>query len=110
MADGLDGEKTDKPKAGRGPGGRFAPGNAGGPGRPALPVERDYLRAISNACPLETWQEIVKKAVDLAKTGDPQARAWLGKYLCGNSHLGATVPISISYDWADAEAILRSLT
>jgi len=88
--DGLDGEKTAK--GGRDRGGRFAQGNAGGPGRPPRPVELHYLRAISDACPLETWQEIVTKAVDLAKEGDPKARAWLGKYLCGDSTLGASVP------------------
>jgi len=87
---GLDGEKTAA--KGRGPRGRFAPGNGGGPGRPPRPVELHYLRAISDACPLETWQEIVKRAVDLAKTGDPQARAWLSKYLCGGAGLGDSVP------------------
>ncbi len=96
VVSGLVGAETageDEPKAkGRGPRGRFAPGNAGGPGRPPRPVELHYLRAISDACPLETWRDIVQKAVDLAKTGDPQARAWLSKYLCGASNLEASVP------------------
>lgn len=98
---GLDGEKSAK---GRGPRGRFAPGNAGGPGRPPRPVELHYLRAISDACPLETWQEIVNKAVDDAKAGDPQARAWLSKYLCGDSTLGASVPQPTTH-----ELLARSL-
>lgn len=87
---GLDGEKSAK---GRGPRGRFAPGNAGGPGRPPRPVELHYLRAISDACPLDVWRDIVQKAVDLAKTGDAAARAWLSKYLCGDSSLKASLPV-----------------
>ncbi len=86
---GLGGAETAK---GRGPRGRFAEGNAGGPGRPPRPVELHYLRAISDACPLETWAEIVAKAVDDAKGGDPQARAWLSKYLCGTCNLVASLP------------------
>ncbi len=113
VVSGLVGAETageDEPKAkGRGPRGRFAPGNAGGPGRPPMVVEKHYLRAISDACPLETWAEIVAKAVDLAKTGDPQARAWLSKYLCGHADLWQSVPFSVSYDWADAEAVLKSI-
>ncbi len=89
--DGLVGAKTAA--KGRGPGGRFAQGNEGGPGRPKRVVELHYLRAISDACPLDVWRDIVTKAVDLAKTGDPQARAWLSKYLCGDSSLKASLPV-----------------
>ena len=67
--------------------GQFAEGNSGGPGRPRRAIERDYLRVLSDACPLETWQEIVERAVSEAKEGDPQARAWLSKYLLGNGTL-----------------------
>ncbi len=75
-----------------------------------MATEKHYLRAPSDACPLETWQEIVAKAVDLAKAGDPQARAWLGKYLCGDADLRATVPRAelIAGD-LDPLAILKKL-
>ena len=75
----------------RSPRGTFAPGTAGGPGRPPRPVERDYLRALSDACPPERWQRIVEKAVQLAEAGDAQARSWLGKYLCGDASLQASL-------------------
>lgn len=94
--DGLDGVKTAK--GGRDRGGRFAQGNTGGPGRPPRPAELHYLRAISDACPLETWQEIVTKAVDLAKEGDVQARAWLSKYLCGDSSLRDSLPVPSTHE------------
>ena len=75
----------------RSPRGTFAPGTAGGPGRPPRSVERDYLRALSDACPPERWQRIVEKAVELAEGGDAQARSWLGKYLCGDATLWASL-------------------
>jgi hypothetical protein len=63
--------------------GRFAPGNAGGPGRPRRVVEGDYLRGLSDAVPPEKWPQIVATAVDQAVAGDPKAREWLGAYLVG---------------------------
>jgi len=72
---------------GRKPDGTFDKGNPGGPGRPRRAVEADYLRALSEVCPLATWREVCQKAVDLAKEGDAPARAWLAKYLCGEATL-----------------------
>jgi len=81
-------------RIGRDEGGRFANGNPGGPGRPRRATEKDYLRALSDACPIEVWQEIVEKAVEEARAGDQAARMWLGKYLLNNTSLHASVPLS----------------
>jgi len=54
--------------------GQFQPGNKGGPGRPPRPVESDYLRALTEAVPLETWQQIINRAVTAALDGDDKAR------------------------------------
>ena len=70
--------------------GRFAPGNAGGPGRPRRAVERDYLTTLTEACPPETWRGIVERAVTDAKDGDATARAWLAKYLIGDKPTALT--------------------
>jgi hypothetical protein len=70
--------------------GRFAPGNSGGPGRPRRAVERDYLTTLAEACPPETWQRIVERAVADAKNGDATARAWLAKYLIGDKPAALT--------------------
>jgi hypothetical protein len=78
---------TDMRPIKRTPRGTFAPGTAGGPGRPPRPVEKDYLRTLSDACPPERWQRIVERAVELAEQGDAQARSWLSKYLCGDMSL-----------------------
>jgi hypothetical protein len=81
-------------KSGRNTNGQFAPGNPGGPGRPKRATESDYIRALSDACPIEVWQEIVGKAVEEARAGNPAARMWLGKYLMNNTSLNASVPLS----------------
>lgn len=74
--------------------GRFAPGNPGGPGRPRRAVEADYLKALAEACPPETFLEICQRAVDQARDGEPRARAWLADYLVGTRQPGALIEIA----------------
>ena len=64
--------------------GRFAPGNAGGPGRPARAVERDYMTALCDEISLDDWREIVRQAVGAAKDGDTQARNWITRHVLGS--------------------------
>jgi hypothetical protein len=64
--------------------GQFAPGNPGGPGRPRRVAERDYLAALTEECPPETWRAICRRAVADALGGDARARDWLARYLLGN--------------------------
>ena len=63
--------------------GRFLRGNGGGPGRPPLMIEADYLTALTDAVLLDDWVKIVERAVADAKDGDNKARSWLSKYLLG---------------------------
>ena len=44
-------------------------------------VQRDYLLAVSDACPLKTFETIVRTTVDQAIEGEWRAREWLSKYL-----------------------------
>ena len=64
--------------------GTFAPGNAGGPGRPRRSVEREYLAALVEAVSPADWRAIVARAVADAKGGNPKAREWLSKHLLGD--------------------------
>ena len=64
--------------------GTFAPGHAGGPGRPKRSTEENYLQVLSEQVTLKDWTEVVQRALDDAKTGDNRARDWLGKYLMGD--------------------------
>jgi hypothetical protein len=72
---------SHKSTSGRQAGGRFATGNAGGPGRPRRAVEVEYLAALNEVVSIDDWKEIVLYAVREAKNGDPKAREWLAKYL-----------------------------
>jgi hypothetical protein len=63
--------------------GRFAAGWRGGPGRPHRSVETQYLTALREAVPLETWGRICEAAVAQAVAGDAKAREWLASYLIG---------------------------
>ncbi len=107
----LDGGKTDRDADGR-----FTAGNPGGPGRPRRDTERTYLTAVSEACPPETWREIVARAVADAKAGDGAARAWLAGYVVGRP---ATVAVTLhalaveaaaGTDAVNRDATLEALT
>lgn len=67
----------------RGPDGRFVKGNGGGPGRPQKEREERFLEITLNTVTFKDWHEIVKKAADQAKKGNPTARKWLSDYLLG---------------------------
>ncbi len=49
--------------------GRFAPGNAGGPGRPRRPEDVDYVARLRAAVDGEAWAAIVRKAIEQAAAG-----------------------------------------
>ena len=95
--------------------GRFATGNAGGPGRPRRAVEQDYLARLSDAVTLDDWESIVEVAVNQAMEGDEKARAWLAKYLLGEKparliDLAAQEAASISTDDTINKMARRSKT
>lgn len=61
--------------------GRFVKGNPGGPGRPPAAVEENYLVAMREEIPIESWRKIVRRARRDAEKGDARAREWIGKYV-----------------------------
>ena len=95
--------------------GTFAPGNAGGPGRPRRETERAYLVVIAEACTPDAWHAIVDKAVEDAKAGDAKARDWLASYLVGRpEHAALTlhklaVQEESGRDSITSDALLESL-
>lgn len=50
-------------------------------GRPSKVDEVAYMEATMSRCSLDDWLEIVERAVEEAKDGDRDARAWLAKQL-----------------------------
>lgn len=65
--------------------GRFVKGSSGGPGRPKRATELEYLAVLGEAVGIDTWREVVVRAVTDAKAGDGKAREWLAKYLIGDA-------------------------
>ena len=82
---------TDERPIKRRANGSFAPGTAGGPGRPRRQVEADYVRYLSDRVTPDVWAKIVDEAVEQAILGDATARAWLSRYLCGGASLRASL-------------------
>ncbi len=82
----------------RADGGRFSLGNPGGPGRPRRQTEADYLHVMMTTVTLETWETIIRAAVEAAQAGDHKAREWLAGYLCGAPATTAPTPLSVVVD------------
>jgi hypothetical protein len=62
----------------------FQPGQSGNPkGRARKPYEEKYLKAFYSIVKVDDWKEIVDKAREQAKRGDPKARQWLADYMIG---------------------------
>lgn len=64
--------------------GRFLPGCKGGPGRPSRTSEEAYTYTLVGEMSCEDFAEIVRKAIDQAKTGDRHARRFLAEYGLGS--------------------------
>ena len=58
-------------------------------------TQDSYMGALLDAVSLDDWREVVTGAVQAAKGGDPQARAWLGAYLVGKPESKAPAAISV---------------
>lgn len=76
---------------------------------------RTYLAALSEACPPDTWRDVVMRAVEDAKAGDYRARDWLASYLVGRPE-GAAVTLHriavedvAGTDPVEKDALLESL-
>ncbi len=72
------------------------------------PTGRAYLAALSEACPPDTWREIVAKAVTDAKAGDAKARDWLASFLVGRPEAGAVTLHALAVEEAaGTDAVAR---
>ena len=64
--------------------GRFVAGQSGNPnGRLPKKREERFLEITLATVTFKDWAEIVEKAVEKAKRGDPIARKWLSDYIIG---------------------------
>jgi hypothetical protein len=58
-------------------------------------TQDSYMGVLLDAVSLDDWREVVTGAVQAAKGGDPQARAWLGAYLVGRPEAKAPTAVNV---------------
>jgi hypothetical protein len=58
-------------------------------------TEHDYFGVLLDSVSLQDWREVCNGALILAKSGDHQARNWLGQYLCGNASQKSPAPVTV---------------
>ena len=58
-------------------------------------TEGDYMATMLDTVNLGDWREVIGAAVQAAKGGDPQARAWLGAYLVGKPESKAPTALTV---------------
>jgi len=59
-------------------------------------TQTDYMAALLDRVPLETWGEVIDATVAKAKDGDAQARAFLAAYLVGKPTTEAASPLTVT--------------
>jgi hypothetical protein len=59
---------------------------------------------------LDDWRDVVTATLELAKQGDPQARAWLAQYLVGKPEAKAPTPLTVVVEqWGGADPVAKML-
>jgi len=58
-------------------------------------TEGDYMGVLLAAVTLDDWRAVVNNTKAMAKSGDPQARAWLAQYLMGKPTGNAPTPMTV---------------
>jgi len=58
-------------------------------------TEGDYMSVLLEAVTLDDWRAVVNNTKAMAKSGDPQARAWLAQYLMGKPAGNAPTPLTV---------------
>lgn len=73
-------------------------------------TEGDYMGVLLDTVSLADWQDVVNGALQLAKQGDPQARAWLAQYLVGKPEGKAPTPLTVVVNqWAGHDPLTEKL-
>lgn len=73
-------------------------------------TESDYMGVLLDTVSLEDWRDVVAGTLELAKQGDPQARAWLGQYLVGKPEARAPTALSVVVNqWSGKDPVAEKL-
>lgn len=73
-------------------------------------TEGDYMGVLLDTVTLEDWRDVVAGTLQLAKQGDPQARAWLAQYLVGKPEAKAPTPLTVVVNqWSGKDPVAERL-
>jgi len=73
-------------------------------------TESDYMGVLLDTVSLDDWREVVAAALELAKQGDPAARAWLAQYLVGKPEAKAPTPLTVVVQqWSGTDPVVEKL-
>lgn len=73
-------------------------------------TEGDYMAVLLDSVSLDDWRDVVAQTLQLAKQGDPQARAWLAQYLVGRPEGKAPTPMTVVVNqWAGRDPVAERL-
>jgi len=73
-------------------------------------TESDYMGVLLDTVSLDDWRDVVAATLELAKQGDPQARAWLAQYLVGKPEAKAPTPLTVIVQkWSATDPVAEKL-
>lgn len=73
-------------------------------------TENDYMGVMLDAVSLDDWRDIITGTLQLAKGGDPSARAWLAQYLVGKPETKAPTPLTVVVNqWSRRDPVAERL-
>lgn len=73
-------------------------------------TETDYMGVLLDTVTLDDWRDVVAGTLQLAKQGDPAARAWLAQYLVGKPETKAPTPLTVVVNqWAGHDPVAERL-
>ena len=73
-------------------------------------TENDYMGVMLDAVSLDDWRDVITGTLQLAKGGDPSARAWLAQYLVGKPEAKAPTPLTVVVNqWSGKDPVADRL-
>jgi hypothetical protein len=73
-------------------------------------TESDYMGVMLDAVTLDDWRDVITGTLQLAKGGDPAARAWLAQYLVGKPEAKAPTPLTVVVNqWSGKDPVADRL-
>jgi hypothetical protein len=73
-------------------------------------TESDYMGVMLDAVSLDDWRDVIIGTLQLAKGGDPAARAWLAQYLVGKPEAKAPTPLTVVVNqWSGKDPVADRL-